>query len=973
MSDTLQDLLRKPVVNPFNQDTAIVDNKIISQPQQIQIPRRVGEDRRQSIMPQNQEVNVSQTQTINPVTQQQELVKVSQTQQQIRESQERQQQRLQLEQISRQYWTMPVSERAGFLRSLNPPDTRQSIDTSKMQSVDERARLRNELLSGRLEDVKNVGDRYTQTFEEIRRKAIETGHLEKILSINAKTEEEFKRVIPEDIQKIGTGAALGFASRLPPVAIGLGIAGAATVVGEPYYKFFIGSISKTEAEKQIKENIAKATTEMFTPEGLAFAATSGMFIGGIKSIANKITGKIESGLAKKYPEIAKKTDWTVGQELEPSKILTGKELSGGVSKTFLERQTGKAQGFIEIKNNPLMQTEPKPFIKLSYKPEIQRIEPSIVAENILKGANAEKGEFLIKSVREVGGLQKIGYGIGSGKEIIAFPKIKDYVSHQPIDITFFKEKSISSDILVKRITGAKGEERYVVVSTSNIVNKGKPFTKEIQHLKYEPIKKYYQPEWNKRLIFDEPVKSRTINAKRVSFEEVKLGKKGYGSAIAEHKFKRIGLSERDIPSQFYDTKFGQRILNKLGLKGKQTMKTTEDVTIDTVSKGFIKNKNIVGTKYGAIRSNAYRLAEADKKLGLVKKPSGSRQAKPLKLDQFGQVDLDRNLASIKIEDFSKKPVVNLERELRIEQSKLALGAATAESISPTVNDFRKWKENIQIDEAQEGFIRYPPTTPVNMINPMRNLDITPNRRKSIVDEAKNIGKIGEFKPSNMRFNFNTISKEGLRFDTKQLLRSETRLKEESKLDEKGMTFQDTFLGTGEIEKIGQKQRGMLKLGSKQDLETKQTIEYPPITEIRTIIDTTPHTTGGFSFGSLGKGFLSKSSLKVEGKPSYTVEIRRGGKFKPIAYGLPKGKGLQFGSERASKTLGQTFRLRKTGMTFANDINFQPSSKIFTKPRKKTAELEFVERRGMTLKHGTGEIKEIQLARKHSKKQGGMRY
>jgi hypothetical protein len=64
-------------------------------------------------------------------------------------------------------------------------------------------------------------------------------------------------------------------------------------------------------------------------------------------------------------------------------------------------------------------------------------------------------------------------------------------------------------------------------------------------------------------------------------------------------------------------------------------------------------------------------------------------------------------------------------------------------------------------------------------------------------------------------------------------------------------------------------------------------------------------------------------------PAYAVMLKRRGKFIPIATGLPKGRALKFGSERAIRELSRQFKVVATGKsTELGDIDFRPSEKVF---------------------------------------------
>ena len=47
-------------------------------------------------------------------------------------------------------------------------------------------------------------------------------------------------------------------------------------------------------------------------------------------------------------------------------------------------------------------------------------------------------------------------------------------------------------------------------------------------------------------------------------------------------------------------------------------------------------------------------------------------------------------------------------------------------------------------------------------------------------------------------------------------------------------------------------------------------------------------------------------------PTFSVQLRRRGKFQPIATDLTKEQALRFGSERAISNLARTFRISPTG-------------------------------------------------------------
>jgi hypothetical protein len=143
---------------------------------------------------------------------------------------------------------------------------------------------------------------------------------------------------------------------------------------------------------------------------------------------------------------------------------------------------------------------------------------------------------------------------------------------------------------------------------------------------------------------------------------------------------------------------------------------------------------------------------------------------------------------------------------------------------------------------------------------------------------------------------------------------------------------------------------------KTQLTTTTAFTYAPPVAFK------PFAVPKIAFG-VPKGSLKR---KTDLKTLFSVQIRRFGKFKEVSQ-APLGVGLKIGQRKTAQTLGQTFRLIPVGKTRTPDIRAGIRTDIFTTPKKRTAPLEFVERRGMTLKKGTGEIAEIQRARKRAER------
>jgi hypothetical protein len=78
------------------------------------------------------------------------------------------------------------------------------------------------------------------------------------------------------------------------------------------------------------------------------------------------------------------------------------------------------------------------------------------------------------------------------------------------------------------------------------------------------------------------------------------------------------------------------------------------------------------------------------------------------------------------------------------------------------------------------------------------------------------------------------------------------------------------------------------------------------------------------------GKRNKPSV-VSSVPTYSVLLRKKGKFVPFATNLPREKALQFGSERALTDIARTFKIVKTGKTMdigVRESSFMPSETKF---------------------------------------------
>lgn len=109
------------------------------------------------------------------------------------------------------------------------------------------------------------------------------------------------------------------------------------------------------------------------------------------------------------------------------------------------------------------------------------------------------------------------------------------------------------------------------------------------------------------------------------------------------------------------------------------------------------------------------------------------------------------------------------------------------------------------------------------------------------------------------------------------------------------------------------------------------------------------------------------SRKISLSSAYEVQVKRYGEYKTIGKGLTLGRAKLLGVKTTTGTLGQTFRLVPKGETASADIGFEVPTSVYTRLKKPTSPLEWVERRGKTLKRGTGEIPEITSARRKKAK------
>lgn len=85
---------------------------------------------------------------------------------------------------------------------------------------------------------------------------------------------------------------------------------------------------------------------------------------------------------------------------------------------------------------------------------------------------------------------------------------------------------------------------------------------------------------------------------------------------------------------------------------------------------------------------------------------------------------------------------------------------------------------------------------------------------------------------------------------------------------------------------------------------------------------------GIFGGSIPKFRRRKTNYLSRTRAGYILQIRKKGKYRTIATGLPRGQALKLGEERTLRDLSRQFRIIKSGITEAEDIEFRPSETAF---------------------------------------------
>ena len=122
-------------------------------------------------------------------------------------------------------------------------------------------------------------------------------------------------------------------------------------------------------------------------------------------------------------------------------------------------------------------------------------------------------------------------------------------------------------------------------------------------------------------------------------------------------------------------------------------------------------------------------------------------------------------------------------------------------------------------------------------------------------------------------------------------------------------------------------RSIQDVRSVSDLRTKQdtfTRQVPKIPKEKTPPPPIPN------FKSVGKYNQNLQLRKLQ--KSYSVYVGSGKKEKLVGTGLTRGRALLTGARRTLSSLKARFRIKETGVTSMEDINYRPSEKSFREYR-----------------------------------------
>ena len=200
---------------------------------------------------------------------------------------------------------------------------------------------------------------------------------------------------------------------------------------------------------------------------------------------------------------------------------------------------------------------------------------------------------------------------------------------------------------------------------------------------------------------------------------------------------------------------------------------------------------------------------------------------------------------------------------------------------------------------------------------------------------------------------------------KQISRSSTR--QRSILDQKAL--QDA------MPKQMQETRQTLRLGqqTKQTQQTQRLVQQPRL-NFRTGFSITPTFGVGSGIPPIALGLdFPKPKQGIKKVETYSVFIKRRGKFQAIGGDLSYGKALKLGELETKQTLGRTFKVRKTGFkevgideSFSEiDLGIFRKFKIRGGKKLDLPTGTFIQKTQFSLS-GAGEKREIQMARQQAR-------
>jgi len=404
-------------------------------------------------------------------------------------------------------------------------------------------------------------------------------------------------------------------------------------------------------------------------------------------------------------------------------------------------------------------------------------------------------------------------------------------------------------------------------------------------------------------------------------------KKGFAVAVSKSGKggKSVTYSEAGIPQsaiEFPTSRIGTKVVDKADAL---TYSLTKDVAGNKVQISYsgVKQGNDVsrelslfkiseGTKALTFKGKSVsKLNEVDIKGFLVK--TAEREFKPISSIEAGTIQVTKtalNKEQIKVLTESISKVASKQQEIAV--------AKIMSSPKPVVLPPQKTSLNIN-----QNII-----TPKTQIVPA--VSITKDIQKNVIVQTPKITQLSSSKSRGRGRAKSLITQkvtQDVKIDTIQIPKSDTSVSTKRKQSPRLSTLQ-----------------------RQQIITTQETAFVPTIPTIRTPTRKIP------------KGLRFKRRKKVAPTRTFgtTVSLRRYGKFKTIASGISTGRAISIGSQRASSTLGATFKITGFGKGKIR------TPKGFKRKKDKKEGLLFIEKRKFRLSK-RGEKVEIQEAKRKKKK------